>query len=501
MRYFFNFLYRNCFIFLFFLSALLAVWLRYDMSGKMYSIDEVFIIETIKLMFESGNLDTNVNKVFIATYNGAEHNQYAFSSYIVSASLWSQLLQILVSEKIDLWIAVRIWGCVLDLATFLLVFSIGRIYSGRAAGLLAAFLYAISPTAVFEVHWIRPEVYMSFVATSILMASLYMSRYFYTCTLLAAILSGAAFACKFTGLLLVLVPFIALVYRPLPGIGLTFSRAASWLVLSVAGFVVGFGLSAPYALINFEKFLWGIQYVFWQYGLGQPMGSSVYPELVNPVSDALQAYILALGPFFCAMVVLAFWFGWRNKTERRNLVIIASTPIICLASIVAQDQFGLRNISHAMPILCILASAGSIGFYNRIIVNRKFAIAKFLAMIFLVASPSLVYSTLLVVGYMRGNEDESFIRYEQALMAEFPQKNLTVISSPDVWMLKFPEKNEGNIYRLDIQKDGWDNVYLSEIMNSDKYRIITEYKTPFYYFPRSEIVGRTMSSYVYFESR
>jgi hypothetical protein len=122
-------------------------------------------------------------------------------------------------------------------------------------------------------------------------------------------------------------------------------------------------------------------------------------------------------------------------------------------------------------------------------------------MIFLVASPSLVYSTLLVVGYMRGNEDESFIRYEQALMAEFPQKNLTVISSPDVWMLKFPEKNEGNIYRLDIQKDGWDNVYLSEIMNSDKYRIITEYKTPFYYFPRSEIVGRTMSSYVYFESR
>lgn len=500
MRYLFNFSFRSGFFWLF-LAALLAVLLRYDMSEKMYSIDEVFIIEIIKLMSESGNLDTNVNKVYSATFNGGEHNQYIFSSYIVSASLWSQLLQILASEKINLWIALRIWGCVLDLATFLLVFSVGRMYSGRAVGLLAAFLYAISPTAVFEVHWIRPEVYMNFVTVGILMASLYMSRYFYTCTLLAAILCGAAFACKFTGLLLIFVPFIALVYRPLPGSGLTFSRAASWLALSIAGFVAGFGLSAPYALINFEKFLWGIQYVFWQYGLGQPMGSSVYPELVNPISDALEAYILALGPFFCAMVVLAFWFGWRNKSERRNLVIIASTPIICLASIVTQDQFGLRNISHAMPILCILASAGSIGFYNRIIANRKFAKAKLLALIFLVASPSLVYSSMLVFGYMRNNEDESFIRYEQALMAEFPQKNLIVISGSDVWMLKFPEKNEESIYRLDMQKDGWDNVYLSEIINSGQFRIITEYKTPFYYFPRSEIVGRTMSSYVYFESR
>ena len=501
MRCLINFSVRNGFSLLLFSAALLAVWLRYDISEQMYSIDEVFIVETITSMSDSGILDTNFNKVFGATFNGAEHNQYIFSSYIVSASLWFKLLQIVVSEKINLWIAVRTWGCVLDLATFLLVFSAGRMYSGRAVGLLAAFLYAISPTAVFEAHWIRPEVYMSFVATGILMASLYMSRYFYTCTLLAAVLSGAAFACKFTGLLLIFVPFIALIYRPVPGRGLTFSRAASWLAVSIAGFVVGFGLSAPYALINFEKFLWGIQYVFWQYSLGQPGGSSVYPELVNPISDALKAYILALGPFFCVMVVLAFWFGWRNKSERRNLVIIASIPMICLASIVTQQQFTMRNISHAMPVLCILASAGSIGFYNLIVANKKFAIAKFVAMIFLVSSPSFVYATLLVVDYMRDNEDESFVRYEQAFMAEFPQKEMTIISSSDVWMLRFPEKNEGSIYRLDMQKDGWDHVYLSEIMNSDQYRVIAEYKTPFYYFPRSDVLGRTMSSYVYFESR
>jgi len=191
MRLMLDLIRKNGFILLFFLAALLAVWLRYDMSGKMYSIDEGFIIETIKLMSDSGNLDTNFSKVFEKAYNGAEHNQYIFSSYIVSVGLWSKSLQIFASEKINLWIAARAWGCVLDFATFLLVFSVGRMYAGRAVGLLAAFLYAISPTAVFEAHWIRPEVYMSFVATAVLMASLYMSRYFYTCTLLAAMLSGA----------------------------------------------------------------------------------------------------------------------------------------------------------------------------------------------------------------------------------------------------------------------------------------------------------------------
>jgi 4-amino-4-deoxy-L-arabinose transferase-like glycosyltransferase len=501
MRQLFNLIGRSGFLLLFFSAALLAVWLRYDVSTEVYSIDETLITEIIQSMFDNRNLDANFNQIVGGWFPGAEYHQYIFSSYIVSARLWVEFLQVAILNKINLWVAVRAWGCALDLATFFLVFGIGKMYSGRAVGLLAAFLYAISPTAVFEAHWIRPDVYMSFAAAGIAMASLYMSRYFYICTLLAAMLSGAAFACKFSGLLLIAAPFIALVYRPVPGSGLTFSRAASWLVISIAGFVIGFGLSSPYALINFEKFLWGTQFVFWQYSLGQPSEGSVYPGLANPILDALGFYMLALGPFFCATVVLAFWLGWRNKTERRKLMIIASVPMVCLASIATQQQFSIRNISHAMPVLCVLASAGAMGFYNLIKSNKKFPIAKLIAIAFLVSSPSFVYATLLVTNYMRGNSDESFISYENALMEKFPQKKLAVISYPDIWMFKLPERNEGNIYRLDIQKSSWDQVYLSEIMNSDQYRIISEYKTPFYYFPQSDILGRTQSSRVYFESR
>ena len=501
MNFIFNFTIRNGFLLLFFLVAILAAWLRYDLSMEFYSIDEVFITELIRSMFDTKSLDTDFNQVVNIRFPGAEYHQYIFSSYIVSASLWFELLQVLVSKNINLWMAARAWGCVLDLATFLMVFGIGRLYAGRATGLLAAFLYAISPTAVFETHWIRPDVYISFVAAGIVMASLYMSRYFYICALLAAMLSGAAFASKFTGLLLIFVSFIALVYRPIPGIGLTFSRAASWLIISIVGFFIGFGLSSPYALINFDKFLWGTQYIFWQYNLGQPPYGYVSPAVANPVLDALNFYLLALGPFFCSMAALAFWLGWRDKSERRNLIIIASVPAICLASITAQAQFSVRNISHAMPILCVLASAGSTGFYNFLKVNKKFAIAKLAAIVFLVSMPSFVYSTLLVINYLRGNSDETLIGYERELMVRFPQKKMTVIPQPDVWMLKFPEKNEENIYRLDMQKSGWDQAYFSEIINSGQYKIISEYKTPFYYFPRSDIMNKTKSSYIYFESR
>jgi 4-amino-4-deoxy-L-arabinose transferase-like glycosyltransferase len=145
----------------------------------------------------------------------------------------------------------RVVNALLGTLTIPLTFLLGWRVGGRGIGLGAAALLAVAPLHVFCSHYLKEDVPLTFWVVAAALAALRVARRGKSSDyVVAGLLCGAAIATKYTGLLVLLLPYLAHRERlaPDPRQLRRFGMAAA----------AGFLLLTPYALVDLFEFVQGV---------------------------------------------------------------------------------------------------------------------------------------------------------------------------------------------------------------------------------------------------
>ncbi len=160
----------------------------------------------------------------------------------------------------------RALSALFDLGTVLFAFLLGRQLANRTVGLLAAFLYALSPFAIQNAHFFVVDPYVAFFATATVYFAVNSAKYGrWRDFALAGVGAGLAAACKITAVSLLPVVLLAIGVHVWPGVKpylapLWYGRSPAYerqqdgrkLDRSVAVFVLGALLALVTAFIAFR---------------------------------------------------------------------------------------------------------------------------------------------------------------------------------------------------------------------------------------------------------
>jgi len=148
-------------------------------------------------------------------------------------------------------LAGRVVNALLGTLTILLTFLLGSRIAGRGVGLGAAALLAVAPLHVSCSQYLKEDVPLTFWVVAAALAALRIVRRGRSIDYaVAGLLCGAAIATKYTGLLVLLLPYLAHRERPAP------ERRQLWRF--AAATAVGFLLLTPYALLDVVEFVPGV---------------------------------------------------------------------------------------------------------------------------------------------------------------------------------------------------------------------------------------------------
>lgn len=252
--------------------------------------------------------------------------------------------------------AFYLWGravtAALGTATVLLVFQIGTRWGARHA-LLAAGLMAVLPSHVRESHYVLTDVPMTFFTTLTFLLTLRADeRNTNGAFAWAGAAAGLAAATKYNGLLVVVLPLIAVLMAPAPVDGTRTKRG-----LIVAGACVGTFLgAAPYTLLDLPGFLEGFANLSASYSPRPRVGEPGWLTYLKHLRITLQwpTLILALSGLVLATV--------RASTGPGHLrwVLLLAFPLLYFYFIATKNQIYGRYLLPILPFACLLASCAVI---------------------------------------------------------------------------------------------------------------------------------------------
>jgi 4-amino-4-deoxy-L-arabinose transferase-like glycosyltransferase len=233
-----------------------------------------------------------------------------------------------------------------------LLYVAGAKLFGRAVGLLAAALLAVSFLAVFYSHLALNDVpTLAPIALSLWGTAGVLRdgrlRYY----LLAGAGLGLACATKYTGGV-VLVPLLGAA-----GIALATpeqrSAAVRGLVLAGVVAIAAFLIANPYALLDLASFRDGLHHqadasddALGKLGLTQTSGHLYY----------LWSFTWGLG--WAPLVAAVIGMGLLAVDDRRALIVLGPAPILYVLFMGAQARFFGRWLLPVFPIACLLAAYG-----------------------------------------------------------------------------------------------------------------------------------------------
>jgi hypothetical protein len=223
---------------------------------------------------------------------------------------------------------------------------------GPRIGLTAGALAAVVPGLVQDAHYARPEAFLTMIMMAAAGVCLPAGRYRAWRVLVGGLLVGLAVACKISMLALVWLPLVPLLVAERAGWP---RRGLSALALTVAGLGAGFALGAPGALANPAAFRHGVEYLARQYAGLHPPHSHVDGGMVAGMVAAY--YTATLG----WLVVAAGGVGTVVLVARRRWAEAAITagPVGLFAGyFCTRSVFFERNLSHVVPLFCVLAAIG-----------------------------------------------------------------------------------------------------------------------------------------------
>jgi hypothetical protein len=249
----------------------------------------------------------------------------------------------------EVFVVARLTAAAVGTAAVWLLYLAGAKLFGRAVGLLAAALLAVSFLAVFYSHLALNDVpTLAPIALSLWGTAGVLRDGRLRWYLLAG--AGVGFACatKYTGGV-VLVPLLGAA-----GIALASraerNAAARGLVLAGVVAIVAFLIANPYALLDFASFRDGLHHqadasddALGKLGLTTTSGHLYY----------LWTFTWGLG--WAPLVAAVIGIGLLAVDDRRALIVLGPAPILYVLFMGAQARFFGRWLLPVFPIACLLA--------------------------------------------------------------------------------------------------------------------------------------------------
>jgi YYY domain-containing protein len=261
----------------------------------------------------------------------------------------------------------RAWNVLLDTATILLIYLIGRRVLSVTAGLIAALLYAVSPIAIQLAHFFTTESWvMFFTALSLLFAIEAAERGHKRAFFLTGAAFGLALACKSSVFALGGVLALAIImdawsrarlYLSIPRqVSALLIRAFLVAVGTVALFFVGepFGLLDPRAYWDSMSQQASIQSGQWDVPFTREYIGT--PRLWYQLGQLVH---WGLGPAIglAGVIGLAF-LAWRSVAWlSRGATVILAWLVLYGAVILLPESKFLRYLLPIVPVFCLAGAA------------------------------------------------------------------------------------------------------------------------------------------------
>jgi len=220
--------------------------------------------------------------------------------------------------------------------------ALAQRHAGRAAGLLAAALLAVSPLEVRSAHYVTPDV---LVGTAMLGALLVLARGpAGRAETIAGVALGAATGVKYTGLLL--APAIA-------AERLTSGRARGLIRVALAA-ALTFAACAPFALLQLRRqgteLTWALQSYY-----GRDAAANRFAQ--GDASAAAAPLLIvagALGPVGCALALMSV----ALFRPLRPLIPLVTVVVTAVVALLPANLVFPRHLVPVAVLTPILAAAG-----------------------------------------------------------------------------------------------------------------------------------------------
>lgn len=419
------------------LCAAIRLWpLQYD----YFHPDEVIGVEVARHVADSGSLDTNWKNA--ALPQDFKLPQYNFSGYLLSAAIVEAVARAVTDEPHNTLWALRLWSALLAIAAIPLTFLAGRRLFGAHAALVAALFVAVNPLLAQDSLYARPEPFVT--ALTLLFILAMPGRVGVRRIFLAALIGGVLVATKISMLALLpllfvprdedvpdgrfhtdLIAFLRRAAMELP------RRAAA----ALPGVVLGFLAAAPFALINREDFVEGIDFLFRQYSAPQwpyGLGEATVPERLAYAFDYFAA--TAGAPVLILSVAGAAWAGTQRKFGALALFIGVFLFAVRFATL---PTFFERNLSHLVPVVLIFAAHGlvQIAALMKSRTAPAFRTAAFATILVATAAPAIRTTHLLLADEVSGKSWRQVAQLRDRMMGAYGTQLIILGADQTYWNL------------------------------------------------------------------
>ena len=272
-------------------------------------------------------------------------------------------------SSMDMRYAGRAISALADVGSVLLVFLLGRRIYGVRIGLLAAGLTALAVIHIQNSHFYRPETFSAlFTLASFWAIFRMMERKRFTDSLLLGAFVGLAVAPKISGVVVLCPVGLAYGYRLWDAVRSNRDQdSEAWLRIvahgaaALAGGLVVFALTSPYALLDFAAFKDDLTAQghmvrnagVWPFTI-QYVGTA--PYLYHIQQTAVWGLGLPLGIVaWLAVPLTAATLFWTTGRFRADTIIL----VFVLLTLVVQESFEVRfqrYLFTLMPLMILLGS-------------------------------------------------------------------------------------------------------------------------------------------------
>lgn len=229
----------------------------------------------------------------------------------------------------------RIITILFGTGTVWLVYLIGKqITNKTSVGLLASLILAISPTNVWHSRLITPDTFVTFFAVASFLASILIYQHGKTWQyIIAGICVGLTASSKYNGALIVLTLILGHLFR----YGKTAIKHFQ-IYFGLLFCIVGFLITTPYALLDWNKFIKDLKFEAYHYSTGHPgmEGNALkwYLEYMFQTGGIIYSFSLL-------EILRGFYFRYKET------ILLSVFPIAYFAFI---SSFMVRNDRTFLPI-------------------------------------------------------------------------------------------------------------------------------------------------------
>ena len=306
------------------------------------NIDETIPLRVSDWMRESGTLNPNWAHADLIEF--LKYDQYNFYFYNIVAHI-----SLVVGSwfGIEQLVTLRILNLLLQFAMMLVIGDclrrLGAGTLGIAAGVLSVVLF---PLLAQDATMVRPECLVALIASIVAWLSVSVPHRIYGPALIGfAIALGVAIKFSF----FVFAAPLA-IYWVVRNRVFQVQALGSTIGIGAVGGIVGIVVAMPYALVNFDVYLNGIEYLMNQYSTQHPPHSRAESTFFSQFEWVVSYFSVTAGVF---LVITLFGALFDGEAREKGAFWFVLPFVLALFYFSTKPVFFERNFSQSIPPLCI----------------------------------------------------------------------------------------------------------------------------------------------------